>query len=430
MIRILVVEDSATQAAELRIILESAGYEVETATDGMRGVQTFATSRFDLVISDIVMPGLSGYDVCRAIHERPEGRDTPVILVTALSDPHDVVRALACGANNFITKPYQADHLLARVARVLEHHVARAGGRPCDEVRFLGETFIIDAKREQILDLLVDTFEDVVRTNQALQARQAELMQVQQQKEELASLIVHDLKNPLNAMFLLTRLLSQEKGLSEDGRDGVRQLRNSCETMRRLIMNLLDISRSEDGQLVPQIVDVDLGHLLAEVVDSMTFRAEQRKQRLLMRSFVDAPVIRADGDLLRRLLENLVDNAQKYAPAESMVTLEVHPSGDRHLELRVCDAGLGVLPEDRERIFDKYVRLEPGQHQRTSRGLGLVFCRLAAEAHEGRIWVQPNQPTGSSFCVRLPIAGPAAARTVDAQATAASFSQVLAGARP
>jgi K+-sensing histidine kinase KdpD len=98
--------------------------------------------------------------------------------------------------------------------------------------------------------------------------------------------------------------------------------------------------------------------------------------------------------------------------------------------LRVCDGGLGVLPEDRDRIFEKYVRLEPGQHQRTSRGLGLVFCRLAAEVHEGQIWVQPNEPTGSSFCVRLPIAGPSARQKAESSAPLSALSKVVAGDRP
>ena len=115
--RLLVIEDSPTQAEELRLILESAGFEVAAAHDGLHGLDQFMASRFDAVISDILMPRMSGYEFCRAAKSRPETRDIPIMLLTTLSDPPmDIIQGLECGADNFITKPYEAEHLYGAIA--------------------------------------------------------------------------------------------------------------------------------------------------------------------------------------------------------------------------------------------------------------------------------------------------------------------------
>lgn len=177
MTRVLIVEDSQTQSEELRFVLESEGFEVVAAADGQAGLERFAESRFDIVISDVLMPRLSGYELCRAIKSDRSSRDTPVILLTSLSDPLDIIRGLECGADNFVTKPYEAPHLIDRVRSILENRRLRAEGklRLGIEIYFLGRKFLINSDREQILDLLISTFEDTVRANQQLRAKEADL---------------------------------------------------------------------------------------------------------------------------------------------------------------------------------------------------------------------------------------------------------------
>ncbi len=183
--RILIVEDSPTQAAQLRIILEAAGFEVVSASNADAALQAFRASDYDLVISDILMPGPSGYDLCRSIKGEPAGQDTPVILLSALNDPMDIVRGLECGADNFITKPYEPDQLVSRVKAVLENRRLRASTKFQfgAEVMFLGRAVTITSDKEQILDLLLSTFEDIVRTNRRLQHSQAELAAAKAQLE-------------------------------------------------------------------------------------------------------------------------------------------------------------------------------------------------------------------------------------------------------
>ncbi|MBI2838034.1 MAG: response regulator [Acidobacteria bacterium] len=177
MIRVLIVEDSPTQAEQLRLILVSEGYDVEVSFDGEQGLKLVGASNFDLVVSDILMPGISGYELCRRLKADPGKRNIPVILLTTLSDPMDIIQGLECGADNFITKPYEPAHLVERIKNILESRRLRGDGklRVGVEVMFLGKKLMITSDKQQILDLLISTFEDVVRTNRELQASKARL---------------------------------------------------------------------------------------------------------------------------------------------------------------------------------------------------------------------------------------------------------------
>jgi PAS domain S-box-containing protein len=177
MARILIVEDSPTQAQELGLVLEGAGFEVELAADGEQGLERLSRSEFDLVVSDIVMPGLSGFDFCRKVKADPKRRDVPVVLLTSLNNPLDIIQGLECGADNFLTKPYEPEHLIARVNRVLRNKPSQGDEKfkLGVEIFFLGRKFTITSDKEQILSLLISTFEDIVRTNRELEASQAAL---------------------------------------------------------------------------------------------------------------------------------------------------------------------------------------------------------------------------------------------------------------
>ena len=162
--RVLVVEDSASQAKRLRTVLESASYHVETAPSGEDGLKAFAGADFDLILSDVMMPGLNGYEFCREIKSDPRGTRIPLVLLTSLGKPLDLIRGLECGADNYIYKPFQPDALLVRIKTILANSTARAGSvRARDDVLFMGHTLTITSSKEQILDYLGSTFEDFVQ---------------------------------------------------------------------------------------------------------------------------------------------------------------------------------------------------------------------------------------------------------------------------
>ena len=177
MARILIVEDSPTQARALALVLEGAGFDIELAPHGEAGLERLARSTFDLVVSDIVMPGISGYDFCRKIKADSTHRDMPVVLLTSLNNPFDIIQGLECGADNFLTKPYEPEHLVERVNRVLRNKPSQGDEKfkLGVEIFFLGRKFTITSDKEQILGLLISTFEDIVRTNRELEVSQSAL---------------------------------------------------------------------------------------------------------------------------------------------------------------------------------------------------------------------------------------------------------------
>lgn len=187
MSRILIVEDSATQAEQLRLSLEYAGYDVEVAGDAESAGDLIERDGFDLVVSDIMLPGATGYELCERIKSDPE-RQIPVVLLSTLNDPLAVIRALQCGADNFLTKPYEPTHLVSRIRTALSNRTLRSNGNVETEipVMFLGQTFTIGADREQILDLLMSTFEEAVRKNAELESKRAELAGAKLELEEYA----------------------------------------------------------------------------------------------------------------------------------------------------------------------------------------------------------------------------------------------------
>jgi PAS domain S-box-containing protein len=174
--RVLIVEDSMTQAEILWSVLQGSGFEADLAPDGDAALALLPRQTYDIIISDIIMPGMSGYDLCRKIKAGPY-RDIPVILLTSLSDPMDIIGALECEADSFITKPYQPTRLIERVQFLLHNRDVRRNSSVHFgvELVFLGKKFVINSDRRQILDLLISTFEDTVRTNAGLQQTQNDL---------------------------------------------------------------------------------------------------------------------------------------------------------------------------------------------------------------------------------------------------------------
>lgn len=241
----------------------------------------------------------------------------------------------------------------------------------------------------------------------ALRSEVGRRQEVERQKEELTALLVHDFKNPLAAILGHSALLIQENMSAEDVKDSSESILQAAERLKRMVLDLLDINRAEAGELRPRLAEVNLNLVAQEVKDAMARQLQDRRQRVELQLARQDGVVRADSELVRRLLVNLMDNASKYMPAERTIRVEVAPQEDA-VVLGVADEGPGIPAGWETRIFDKYVRLDQtaGTAANHSRGLGLAFCRLAAEVHGGKIWVERGTPHGSVFRVRLPRHGP------------------------
>jgi two-component system sensor histidine kinase/response regulator len=365
--RVLVVDDNAENRALARAALEDEGYVAILASSGDEGIRAFEAERPDCVLLDVRMPGMDGFEVCTRIRALPGGADVPVIFLTALRDVDTFDQALRAGGDDFLTKPVRPTELAIRVQTALKLRQMSA------ELR---------------------THYDLVRH------QRDDLMRLQLQKERLTAFVVHDLKNPVNSMDLHAQLLLRDRELPVRARESVRAIRSEARSLLRLVLNLLDISKSEEGQLIPRPSTIDLEALVADVLEAHQLEAQNAGLRL--DSAIEASSISADPDLLRRVLENLLDNAMRHAPADTSVRV-ASIRRDHGVELRVADGGPGIPPDMRDKIFERFVRVESGERvvTRTGRGLGLAFCKLCVEAHGGSIWVEDGEP-GAVFCVRLP----------------------------
>jgi signal transduction histidine kinase len=215
-------------------------------------------------------------------------------------------------------------------------------------------------------------------------------------RSELAAMLVHDLRSPANGIMLSAQTRLRAKDTPESARRHWQNVHTAAESIHRMAMNLLDVTRSEDGAFAMSAGDVALPDLLAEVVELMVPLAASRDQQIALAAHLTSPTVHCDSELVRRVLQNLLDNALRYTPDQGTVGIEAR-DGDDGVELRVIDQGPGVPLEQRRSIFEKYTRDSTG-----GSGLGLAFCRLAVEYHGGTIEVEGVEPHGSAFVVRLP----------------------------
>ena len=371
---VLVVDDHEANRALARHALEDEGYRVLLAASGLEALSLVEAERPDCVVLDVRMPGMDGFTVCELLRAR--GFDTPLIFLTALRDVDTFDRALRVGGDDFLTKPVHPAELVIRVRAGLKLLRLRAELREHYEL---------------------------------LRHQRDALLRVQLQKERLMSFLVHDLKNPVNSMDLHAQLLMRSKESTPEVRNRAGKIREEARYLTRMLLNLLDLSKGDEGRLAPKHADLELQALVAEVFGELELSAQERK--VTLHSEVQTMRASADVDLLRRSLTNLIENAIRHAPADSTVQVQ-SLSGPGRIELRITDAGPGVPEDMREKIFDPFVQVEAGEHtflSRNGRGLGLAFCKLAVEAHEGQIWVEDGKP-GAVFCITIPSSSRSASR--------------------
>ncbi|KYF63434.1 hypothetical protein BE11_10210 [Sorangium cellulosum] len=226
----------------------------------------------------------------------------------------------------------------------------------------------------------------------------------QRQNEALNELLAHDLRSPAAGIMLVATSRLRDPDIPEREQRRWSKVLCSAELIQRTAMNLLDTSSRQMGALVPRLEEIDLAVLFREVAETLEPHAAPREQRIELRPGAPGGCrVRADGDLLRRVLQNLVDNAIRHGPARSAVHVEARRLDARWVEVVVRDEGPGIPVHLRDHIFDRYARLDGrGAGLSAGRGLGLTFCKLAVEAHEGTIEVRDNEGGGCCFRVLLP----------------------------
>jgi signal transduction histidine kinase len=372
---ILIVDDQPANRALVRAYLQGS-YDLNEAADGPQALEVLARTPIDLVLLDVMMPGMSGIEVCSRIKKiAGDGPYQPVILLTALGAQEDRNQGLEAGADDFLTKPVDRHELLLRVRTFVRL-------RQQDERirRQLSEL----SEKDQLIGRQLD-----------------ELQGLDALKDDLVSMMVHDLRNPLSGIVGFLDVVQgsiRDRELSEDALMALQ----ASERLREILDDILRVRMLESGavHLHRELVAVDA--LVRDAVSSLSGAAKARRVGI---SFGFGPVglsLAADRKLVLRALETLLSNALKYSPTGSIVEAVVRETMGE-VEIEVADRGAGIPDELKRRLFEKFGSLEVVRGEsRRGIGLGLYLVRLVATAHGGRAVVRDREGGGTTFSLLFP----------------------------
>ncbi|ACK69866.1 response regulator receiver sensor signal transduction histidine kinase [Gloeothece citriformis PCC 7424] len=344
---ILAVDDNPDNLFLIKLALEQEGYRVHLVEDGLTALAQIQYAPPDLILLDVMMPGINGYEVTRRIRQNPNIPFIPILLITAYEEP-SLVQGLDVGADEFIRKPVQIDELQARVRSLLR------------------------------LKHSID------------------------QRENFVSCLTHDLRTPLLAANRMLNLIQQ--GVFGDVNDqmdnAVVNIIKSNDNLLTMLNTLLEVHCYEEGQKILSFISFNWLELIDEIIAELEPLAEEKGLSLTLEVNTEIPEILGDRLEIRRVITNVISNAIKYTDEGSItVRLKQSSSGDQII-IEVEDTGIGIPPEQQDTIFERF---RQGNHKRSGKGLGLYLCFQIIKAHRGTIKVQSEVDKGSIFTISLPV---------------------------
>jgi signal transduction histidine kinase len=374
--RILIVDDLPVNSKILAKMLKMDGFETSVASCGEEALEMIEAQAPDVILLDIMMPGMDGFETCRRIRTNSLTHYLPVVMVTALNGTKERMRALEVGADDFIAKPVDQIEVVARVSSLIRAKRSR------DEL----ELAYTDLRRSEGL------------------------------RDSLTQMLVHDLRTPLTGLMVsLEVLFGEQVGALNGAQKSLLEIsKRSGNNLLNLVNDILSVAKLESGQLSVNPVSVSLPTLVEAALTELMPLINERKANIERDWPDDLPDLKADRDLMHRLLVNLLSNALKFSPQESKISIGARLVEDAdavagadqsaRMQVWVRDNGYGISPEHHKSIWDKFGQAETRpENFRASTGLGLTFCKLAAEAHGGTIGVESELGQGSNFHFTLPL---------------------------
>ncbi|MBN1886518.1 MAG: hybrid sensor histidine kinase/response regulator [Thermoflexales bacterium] len=393
---ILIVDDNPTNLAVLSDSLRAHGFKIVVARDGEKGFERAVYKQPDLILLDVMMPGVDGFETCARLKAEAQTRDIPVIFMTALANTESKVEGFGAGAVDYITKPFQQEEVLARLTTHLR---------------------IRDLTRQ--LQLFNEQLERTVceRTEELRKAYEA-LDRVDKTKSDFIDVAAHELRTPLSVVMGFTQVLGgQLEGSRPEIKSTLDSILGGAVRLHEIVNAMLDVARidAEAITLCKEMVRFsDVFHL---VVGTLQAAMQERHISLATAGLDELPAIEADPGLLQKAFYNLVVNAIKYTPDGGALRVSgqlVRDEGD-WVQVAVSDSGIGIDPAHHGQIFEKFYQTGQVAFHSSGKtkfkgggpGLGLTIARGIVRAHGGKIWVESpgcdeqNCP-GSTFYVRLP----------------------------
>jgi signal transduction histidine kinase len=354
---ILIVDDIPRNLQVLGSILSESGFGVSVASDGQSALDAIVANRPDVVLLDIQMPDMDGFEVCARLQAQEETKDIPVIFLTARTEIEDIVRGFEIGAVDYITKPFIAQELLARV-----------------------------------------------RTHLRLVRQTKHLADLNKEKDEFLGIAAHDLRNPLSKIQFIAEKMSYKAAefTPELITDAAEDIVYTVGGMMELIGNLLDTNAIEQGKIALEVNPIEIGVIIEHIVQDYKERAATKKITLEYSQDNPLPLVLADEVAVVQIFDNLLSNAIKYSPTRTSVGISLRVGENSTVELRVRDQGPGLTDADKTRLFQKFARLsaQPTGNEH-SVGLGLSIVKKLVERIGATISVESVVGEGSTFIVRF-----------------------------
>ena len=416
-VNILLVDDHEENLLALEAILGDASYSLVRAGSGREALREVLRRDFALILLDVAMPDLDGYETAALIRQRERSRDPPIIFLTAnyRSDTH-VFRGYSVGAVDYIFKPFTPEVLRSKVAVFVELFQKREALKRQAEALQRAHDELEDRVRERTRELAavndalraeIGERERIERERLVLFEREriarAQAESVNRLKDEFLATLSHELRTPLNAILGWAHLLQSGKTDPAMAERAVGIIRNNAMAQSQLIEDILDVSRIIGGKLRLGLVDVSLGEVVAAALDSIAPAAAAKGIRVDCQC-EDVPGTAGDRDRLQQIVWNLLSNAVKFTPRDGRVTVTL-THDDRDIVLTVADSGIGISSEFLPHVFDRFSQADGSATRRHGGiGLGMAIVRHLVELHGGTVRAQSEgEGLGATFVVRLPI---------------------------
>ena len=362
--KILIVDDVVSNVLLLKILLTNEKYQVCTANNGNTCIEQAKNEHPDLILLDVMMPDINGFDTAVILKKDPQTADIPIIFLTALNNPSDLVKGFQVGANDFLTKPFNKEELLMRVMHQVQ---------------------LVEAKR-------------------IIERQNEELRRTINNRDKMYSVIAHDLRSPMASIRMVLNLavnVVSPETVGDEIFSLLDKANRESEETHDLLDNLLKWTKSQTGRLNVVYQDIDLDDVIPGVVDIFMMIAEMKKIKLTYVPAEEKLSVRADNDMLKTIVRNLISNAIKFTPEGKGIEVYYKRDGDF---ARVCvqDHGVGIAADRIDTIFHKG-ETTYGTGGEEGSGLGLQLCQDFARKNGGDAYVESVEGEGSTFSFTIPL---------------------------